>query len=1105
MFSTHFGSRPCGTVPVRSISQEIHAANSKLAQFLKSREDEEALLAPKRRTTRQSPQEKIRRGINKWLQEPDYSIPSSLVDRPRTSTGGTSFHFKYDAISKIVYPLDDNNSPITWCFPKSCMSPLEHALYIERDGAVETSAAVHASYIERGEAVERPSTPDSDHENAMPADPTAPPLAIVSNISDDPVAREHYWREVPDHESSPRQHDLRLNHSAPDAWWAAVVSDQSIDHALRTFANEQRVAYLNLASEEAEWISQPFRCDLRQAGEILSAMSKLPGFDHGNPPAVLEPLRAGRIQYRIVLELPNEVSAAGRYTIMTGFSNAIGSLETRVDESGATKCIGMMHTAAIHAPDSHNDSRNYHLHVVAHDRPAELVFDDQGQRWVFAKTKLDSCRKIGFVEQLRHIASEIVNGVLKAEGVERHYDPRRYSKMGIKRTPTKHLGTAAHALETAGIPTRIGSQNAILIWRDAEAELLAEIDRMRASQSRGTEMLQALYHRAWQCDSSRSDVHDLWGCIMSRQSLSDSLIEEHKALLLCELNEAKSKSRPVRTMQTCRTFLNGIEGGRAPANVVRSAALIGARFLSAKQRVQAIDEALEEHRSALADARAHAATHADILRQFDADVAKFAAAVERAAQRDNPPVPMPAELSSKLTGAWKHRAEVAVQDDAEPDRRDVMGPMESEPATPPKIGGKSIVEQGVLLIQEGEGRRQVTGSEEGQKSRPPNQEPQASEQLDASQVFGLENGRAEAESKGGEELQDRAMPASATLLAGRKYEPAPRRESGGQVPDRGQIQNGCHASHVGDDNSPNAAAQPVCDNCEVGINSATKPSRSAAGKSTAEGIERPMDATGHVADKAETLDRVRESTKPAERPPSAGTEHRSVMAAKGMHRTHAVSQADEHETALAPSSSPVPTNGTAGSSDRSRWEEIFAKIDREKLLITRSRESGFSVRGLTGAEAKLLHDPSLAARTQGRLKSRFDVQHRELVRVVKWLRIHGRKPSILSLENRTGTFLKSPPRAIRTLMERYIAHPAVVGFMRAEEARRKAVAAAARQRAAAASPRSQPRPPANVSGVNQPAQNAASGATNTATSTSQAAAISLDVLLAASRAQGRSR
>src|SRR5690606_20707857 len=35
--------------------------------------------------------------------------------------------------------------------------------------------------------------------------------------------------------------------------------------------------------------------------------------------------------------------------------------------------LGVMYTGVIHAPDHHNDIRNYHLHIAAYDRPCRYL------------------------------------------------------------------------------------------------------------------------------------------------------------------------------------------------------------------------------------------------------------------------------------------------------------------------------------------------------------------------------------------------------------------------------------------------------------------------------------------------------------------------------------------------------------------------------------------------------------------------------------------------------------------------------------------------------------------------------------------------------------
>lgn len=1085
---------------MRSISQEIHAANSKIAQFLRSKEDEEALLAPKRRKAREEPDEKPRRRISKWLQEPDYSIPSSLVDRPRTSTGGTSFHFKYDPISKVAFPIDDEGRPITWCFPSSCMSPLEHARYIERDDAVATITTGHASYIERDGVVERIPSVGSDHANTLPTDPDQQVLAIVTNISDDIDDREHYWREVPDQESSPRRHHLHLNHSADETWWAALASDQTIDRTFKTFALEQHVA-----CTEPEWKPEPFSCDLRQAGAILSAMPKLAGFDARNPPATLEPLRAGRIQYRMVLELPSEASPAGRLAIMTGFCSAIGSLEDRVTESGATERVGMMHTGAIHAPDSHNDSRNFHLHVVAHDRPAELVFDEQGKRWVFATKKLDACRKIGFVEWLRCTAAGIVNDVLKAEGIKRHYDPRRYSEMGINRTPTKHLGGAAHTLETVGIPTVVGSQNAVSIWRDAEAELLVEVDRIRASQGYGTEVLKALYHRAWTYDPDRPDLDDLWRSIMSRDAFSDALIEERKAFLLCELNEAKAKSRPVRTMQTCRTFLNEIDAGQASRNVMRSAALIRARFLSAKQRLEAIDEALMGHRAVLAEAKDRLIRHVEILRQFDEDVKRFARAIEHAAQRGNAPIPLPPELASRLSGIWKYEREIALQKANEIQRGPALAPVEPEPATPPKIEGKSISEQGRLLSHQAGTTQAVTSPRDAQESKFAAEARRSIDDPKTSHVKGLEDVQRAANSTDDQKVEEQVRASSPAPVTGQKDEPELGTNRRDRVPDEGRQDHGIRVAEIGGNPSPAPVTSTVRRSGETDLGLPPDRAQFEVQETVADETERGTDTTDKLSENAPPPKRDGTPIGSAEEPATLGTEAPALVSGESAPGAGEQSKSQAPKTADPVAIAPVGTNTTGASVDLNSWNQIFDKMDKQQLRITQSEKGHFSVDGLAEDDAKLLHQPQLATRTQGRLRSRFDVQQKEVLRLLKWLERHGRNPSVLQLQNRTAKLLSPPPPAIGKFWEKYHADPAVIGFLRAEHARRERAKAIGQQGAKAATPKLPAGLGAQPSANNQAGPQASTAAPGSAPNPAQSADIPWEVLQAAASARGRSR
>src|SRR3546814_8831303 len=80
----------------------------------------------------------------------------------------------------------------------------------------------------------------------------------------------------------------------------------------------------------------------------------------------------------------------------------------------------------------------------------------------------DVCSSDLFIPSLRRKFASITNTVLQARGIHRRLDPRKYTEMGIDRTPTDHLGTKAAALEAIGDPTAVGQLNDMAIWSDAE-------------------------------------------------------------------------------------------------------------------------------------------------------------------------------------------------------------------------------------------------------------------------------------------------------------------------------------------------------------------------------------------------------------------------------------------------------------------------------------------------------------------------------------------------------------------------------------------------------------------------------------------------------------
>lgn len=157
-----------------------------------------------------------------------------------------------------------------------------------------------------------------------------------------------------------------------------------------------------------------------------------------------------RIQTRLIAELPYEaeVGAEGRRRIL----EKTGALFGR---------YGLPWHGVVHVPEQQSDPRNYHLHLLFHDRPL-LGWDNYDQP-IFDDKKNRDVRETRFIKHLREEYAEIVNEVFEESGLTRRWDHRSYREMGIDKPPQPHLGSAVMGLERRGIVTANGK-------RVAEAE-----------------------------------------------------------------------------------------------------------------------------------------------------------------------------------------------------------------------------------------------------------------------------------------------------------------------------------------------------------------------------------------------------------------------------------------------------------------------------------------------------------------------------------------------------------------------------------------------------------------------------------------------------------
>ena len=165
----------------------------------------------------------------------------------------------------------------------------------------------------------------------------------------------------------------------------------------------------------------------------------------------------------IILALPYELSDEQQLDAVREFAAAL------------VKRYGVAVDFAIHAPDRHSNSRNYHAHLLMTTR--QLGPDGFGK-----KTRELDDFKTGprEIEAIRQTWERIGNRALEEAGLDIRIDCRSYADQGVDREPTVHLGPVASGMERKGEGTDLGDRNRAAQAHNAERERL-ENDRSTVS------------------------------------------------------------------------------------------------------------------------------------------------------------------------------------------------------------------------------------------------------------------------------------------------------------------------------------------------------------------------------------------------------------------------------------------------------------------------------------------------------------------------------------------------------------------------------------------------------------------------------------------------
>ena len=1048
-----------------SISIDVSAANSKLAQYLRKREEEESILQIGKKKVRDQAKQssaKAPRGAHaKWRLEPDFSYPTPMVDRPKTTSGSTSFHFNCITISKEGAPTLRGN-PVTGFGPKP-MPALDHSKYIERDGAAERSAgADHAAYVERPGAVELIDPDNSIAEgiertftaviNETPIESEATMLgleenvegipSIFSNISSNRFEREEYWRAVHRCEREPKLHQIILDPEANPKWWREMETSPAMDEAFRSHCLTEKEKHRQWLASEAvnrsgkPFIIKPWPASSEKCGKAIDGARRVPGWSDIDPPIQFKSGRGGRVQIRFVAELPHEISAEDRALIVQNFCDHLSSFSK--DEIGSPR--GMMYTAVIHAPDAHNDRRNYHLHVVAHDRPACWLEDHgmwdfevaetyrpEGQRFErvrfpFRQNKVGEVSQghnktgrensgVDFIPAMRSKFAQITNQVLAKRGIDRRYDPRRYEEMGIDRTPTEHLGTRAAALEAIGVPTIVGKLNAAAIWTDAEKAIERRATAVDRTLKDGQKELRQLSEDVHEADPRDASLPLLRSLLAERELLIENVAQDRRLIMTFDHLEAKAKSRAVRTRQTCLQFLTEIDKGAADYSTRSARKYIRERWKEAQNWIEAIDKDLAPDRPMLAKAADDITAREERIKEIDNLLAPLRATLAAKVEAALPDrerrrrLRARQKLEAEYQAQQKQKTEEAVGSAPKTASSNALSDPTAVPAALDPIGmnglpivAPTIDPKAAPITQEAPTEEPIGPAVELSPLRP---QPTPSDRIDPTDTATADIGPAE---------EAAGVPPTITSQA----------DDVAQGPERREVAS----QNEGGDDGPAAAPAGTSEPSVAADAPAASP---ASAPSSQPQQPDPAIAKGDASE-----------------PPQAKSPQIHSDTVDGRRR--------EVDPVLFPvESSVAPVKPGTTKAAYADWDALVNRISKDRIAIfrgvTTDGETHFDLPTLDPQDRDLLFASRFLNRTTSRLNAIYDAQKREIDRLVRWIQKNGKDPEQLLIQGRSARIGKAPD-SVRTLFRNWRSHPSVLGAIRSENTRRLDAAKTAEARAA---------------------------------------------------------
>ncbi|MCJ2143872.1 MobA/MobL family protein [Methylobacterium sp. E-066] len=412
-------------------------------------------------------------------------------ERPTSAAGETSCHFSQTSVSKTS-PIREMIKAARGGRRLAGSRAAAHVLYVEREGApeqvekrgaerlrgeaftaeierrgIDRSAVAQQVYIERAGAAEgierKPGRRITDEElDALDE-------ASFGTIGATVEERTQFWLAVEEAEATPKGDRITIRPRDNPEWWSKVA--EAVDHAPSAAQRPLRDA---LARDD-----ELFELKL-PTDKAFAVHQWAVGLDTAAP-LEISPGRGGRTQTRVIAELPHELDGRERLQIVRDFTQKLAEK-------------GFPYWAVIHAPDTNNDARNFHVHIAYYDRPTtRITTSSGGEVWDFEvqeerrypnrtkylvrphqQNRLRETNNQDWVTELRKHWETVSNRVLEDAGLSKRYNLGTYENMGIDLEPLQHINSRTFNKERKGELTEEGPVLARRQWDTVHDRLVKD-------------------------------------------------------------------------------------------------------------------------------------------------------------------------------------------------------------------------------------------------------------------------------------------------------------------------------------------------------------------------------------------------------------------------------------------------------------------------------------------------------------------------------------------------------------------------------------------------------------------------------------------------------